>query len=153
MPPPEALPAAPEAESPGTVLCIEDHPISMELVEALVANLPGVTLLKATSGREGVRLALEAQPDLVLLDMNLPDIGGLEVVRALNEPIAQRRFRLILLTADSFSIEVVKAMSLGAHAYWHKPLTSQRVFAELPRALQGARADRQRVQASSAPRH
>ncbi|MCL4698402.1 MAG: response regulator, partial [Burkholderiaceae bacterium] len=84
---------------------------------------------------------------LVLLDMNLPDIGGLEVVRALNEPITQRRFRVILLTADSFSIEVVKAMSLGAHAYWHKPLTAERVHAELPRALQGAQADRAREEA------
>ncbi|MBI5720268.1 MAG: response regulator [Burkholderiales bacterium] len=142
--------APPDAEAPGTILCIEDHPVSMELVEAMLANFPGITLIKADTGREGVRLALESPPDLILLDMNLPDISGLEVVRALNEPIAQRRFRVILLTADSFSIDVVKAMSLGAHAYWHKPLTSQRVFAELPRALQGARADRQRMQARGA---
>lgn len=142
---PPATPPSPEAA--GTVLCVEDHPVSMELVEALVAHLPGVTLLKAATGREGVRAAREARPDLVLLDMNLPDISGLEVVRALNEPIAQRRFRVILLTADDFSIDVVKAMSLGAHAYWHKPLTAARVQAELPRALQGARADREREEA------
>ncbi|MCW5636230.1 MAG: response regulator [Rubrivivax sp.] len=143
MPSPTTPPAA---EPAGTVLCIEDHPVNMALVEALLARLPGVTLLKADTGREGVRLALEAQPDLVLLDMHLPDISGLDVVRALNEPIAQRRFRVILLTADSFSIEVVKAMSLGAHAYWHKPLGAERVHAELPRALREARADRERLQ-------
>ena len=142
--------APPDAEAPGTILCIEDHPVSMELVEALLSHFPGVTLIKADTGREGVRLALESPPDLILLDMNLPDISGLEVVRALNEPIAQRRFRVILLTADTFSIEVVTAMSLGAHAYWHKPLTSQRVFAELQEALHGARADWQRMQARSA---
>jgi len=146
-------PAAPSRTViPGTVLCIEDHPVNMELVESLVATLAGVTLLKAATGREGVRLALEAQPDLVLLDMNLPDIGGLEVVRALNEPIAQRRFRVILLTADTLSIDVVKALSLGAHAYWHKPLTAERVQVELPRALQSAQADRAREQARAAPR-
>ncbi|MBL8347407.1 MAG: response regulator [Rubrivivax sp.] len=140
---PPALP--PDADAPGTILCIEDHPICMALVEAQLARFPGVTLIKAATGREGVQLALQQQPDLVLLDMNLPDIGGLEVVRLLNEPIAQRLLRVILLTADSFSIEVVKAMSLGAHAYWHKPLTTERLFAELPRALQGARADRERA--------
>lgn len=146
--PPAAPPAAPAgAHAPGIVLCIEDHPVSMELVESLLAHFPGITLIKAATGREGVQLALEQRPDVVLLDMNLPDIGGLEVVRALNEPIAQRRFRVILLTADDFSIDVVKAMSLGAHAYWHKPLTAARVQAELPRALQGARADREREEA------
>ena len=136
----------PSDDSPSTILCIEDHPLCMDLVEAQLAHFPGVTLIKAATGREGVRLALERRPDLILLDMNLPDIGGLEVVRALNEPIAQRLFRVILLTADSFSIEVVKAMSLGAHAYWHKPISTERLYAELPRTLQGARADRQRAQ-------
>jgi CheY-like chemotaxis protein len=150
MPPAPPAPP-PQDEARSTVLCVEDHPICMELVEAQLAHFPGVTLLKATTGREGVRLALECRPDLVLLDMNLPDIGGLEVVRTLNEPIAQRLFRVILLTADSFSIEVVKAMSLGAHAYWHKPLSTERLHAELPRALQGARADRERAQARARP--
>lgn len=138
-------PAPPVDETRSTILCIEDHPLCMDLVEAQLSHLPGVTLIKAATGREGVRLALEHRPDLILLDMHLPDIDGLEVVRALNEPISQRVFRVILLTADSFSIEVVKAMSLGAHAYWHKPLTTERVNAELPRALQGARADRERA--------
>lgn len=132
-------------DEPSLVLCIEDQPVSMQLVEAQLACFPGVRLIKAGTGREGVRLALEQRPHLILLDMRLPDIDGVEVVRALNETITKKLMRVILLTADSFSIDVVKAMSLGAHAYWHKPLTLERLQVELPRALQASRADRQRA--------
>ena len=128
-------PAAAPADPSGTVLCIEDQPIAMELIERALAGFHGVRLLKAYTGREGVRLALQETPDLVLLDMHLPDIDGLEVVRALSEPISQRRLRVVLLTGDSFSIDVVKAMSLGAHDYWPKPLTPERVTRDLVRAL------------------
>lgn len=122
-------------EPAGTVLCIEDDRLSMALVEALLEQFPKVRLLKAPNGRDGVRLATEQRPELVLLDMHLPDISGLEVVRALNAMIAERLLRVVLITGDSFSIDVVKAMSLGAQEYWHKPLDLQRVRAALRRLL------------------
>jgi CheY-like chemotaxis protein len=125
----------------GTVLCIEDHAASMDLVEAMLARYAGVRLLKAYTGAEGIRLAQTARPDLVLLDMRLPDISGLDVVRALNQLMSERQLRVVLLTADSFSIEVVKAMSLGAHEYWPKPLTLERIESGLLRLLgTGSRA-------------
>ena len=67
------------------MLCVEDHPVCMELVESMLQTRPDIRLLKATTGREGVALARAESPDVVLLDMHLPDIGGLEVVRALSE--------------------------------------------------------------------
>ncbi|MDE2394652.1 MAG: response regulator [Burkholderiales bacterium] len=119
----------------GSVLCIEDEPTSMELVRTIVSAIPGVRLLEACTGREGVERALAELPDLVLLDMHLPDIGGLEVVRALSPVISERKLRVVLLTMQPFSIEVVKAMSLGAHEYWPKPLTYERALDGLRRAL------------------
>jgi len=119
----------------GTVLCIEDHAASMDLVEAMLAAFPEVRLLKAYTGQEGIRLAQTAEPDLVLLDMRLPDTSGLEVVRTLNQQMASRHLRVVLLTSDTFSIEVVKAMSLGAQEYWPKPLTRERVESGLRRLL------------------
>lgn len=119
----------------GTVLCIEDHAASMDLVEAMLAAFPEVRLLKAYTGQEGIRLAQTAEPDLVLLDMRLPDTSGLEVVRTLNQQMASRHLRVGLLTSDTFSIEVVKAMSLGAQEYWPKPLTRERVESGLRRLL------------------
>ena len=120
---PEAEAAMPFDAFEGLVLCIEDDPVGMAMVEAIVADFPQVRLLKAGSGREGVRLALAERPDLVLLDMRLPDISGLDVVRALSAAIAEQGLRVVLLTADTFSIEVVKAMSLGAREYWPQPRT------------------------------
>lgn len=119
----------------GTVLCIEDNPINMDLIEAALSNYPGVTLLKARNGMDGIRIAREARPDLVLLDMHLPDIGGLEVVRALNEEIANGHLRVTLLTADTLSMDIVKAMSLGAYDYWLKPLSIAKLDEGLRRAL------------------
>jgi two-component system cell cycle response regulator DivK len=119
----------------GKVLYIEDQPVFQDLVEAMLADSPGIQLIKTTTGREGIRLAQTELPDVILLDLHLPDISGLDVVRSLSELIADRRFRVILLTSDSFSIDVVKAMSLGAHEYWIKPITLERLQSGLARAL------------------
>lgn len=116
----------------------------MALMEHLLTRFSGVTLSKTTTGREGVSRALAEWPDLILLDMSLPDIGGLEVVRLLCDHICSRRLTVILVTADSFSIDVVKAMALGAREYWMKPLTIERLAKDLPRALRSAQEDRVR---------
>jgi DNA-binding response OmpR family regulator len=128
----------------GTVLYIEDHPVSMLLIEHLLAQFPGVILLKAAAGREGVQVARTEKPDLILLDMTLPDISGVEVMRLLCDEVSRLRLTVVLTTADSFSMDVVKAMSLGAREYWMKPLTFDKLRKDLPRALRRAQADRAR---------
>ncbi|CAD5369084.1 Response regulator [Rubrivivax sp. A210] len=139
----------PTAGGPGaTVLCVEDEPLSMALVGATLRAYPRIRLLEAVNGRDGVRLAQAHRPGLMLLDMQLPDIDGLEVVRSLSELIAERAIHVVLLTGEPFSIEVVKAMSLGAHEYWPKPLSQDRLASVLqrvfgnphdPRPVSGAR--------------
>ena len=123
------------SELRGKVLYIEDNPINMDLIETALEVYPGVTLIKAQTGMEGIKLARSERPDFVLLDMHLPDIGGLEVVRALNEEIASGKLRVTLLTADTLSMDIVKAMSLGAYDYWLKPLSMTKFEAGLRRAL------------------
>ena len=59
-----------------TVLYVEDHPVNVTLMERVLARRGGVQLTAATSGREAVRLAGQARPDLVLLDLHLPDLPG-----------------------------------------------------------------------------
>ena len=125
----------PETDLRGKVLYIEDNPINMDLIETALSMYPGITLVKAHNGMEGIRLARSEKPDFVLLDMHLPDIGGLEVVRALNEEIASGKLRVTLLTADTLSMDIVKAMSLGAYDYWLKPLNMNKLEAGLKRAL------------------
>ncbi len=119
----------------GTVLYIEDDPVNVALVQAALSAYPGIILLQAETGHEGIRLASSEAPDLVLLDMHLPDTDGLAVVRELNEEIAAGRLRVILLTGDTLSPEIVKAMSLGAQGYWLKPIDVAKLDAALRRAL------------------
>ncbi len=59
-----------------TVLYVEDHPVNVTLMERVLARRGGVQLTTATSARDAVRLAGEARPDLVLLDLHLPDLPG-----------------------------------------------------------------------------
>jgi two-component system cell cycle response regulator DivK len=119
----------------GKVLYIEDNPINVDLVESALSRYPSIMLITANTGMEGIRLARSENPDFVLLDMHLPDIGGLEVVRALNEEIAAGKLRITLLTGDSLSMDIVKAMSLGAYDYWLKPISMSKLEAGLRRAL------------------
>jgi two-component system cell cycle response regulator DivK len=127
--------AADAAALHGVVLYIEDVHINYELVEAMLGRHPGVRLLHATTGHDGVRMARSERPDVILLDMHLPDIFGVEVVRLLNEDIADGLFRVILLTADSLNIDVLKAMSLGAFEYLVKPVEPRALEASIRRAL------------------
>lgn len=119
----------------GTVLYIEDEPISYAKVEALLAEHAGLRLIRALTGDEGVSLARSQHPDAILLDMHLPDISGIEVVRRLSEDIAAGAFRVVLLTGDKLNIDVLKAMSLGAFEYLVKPTNRQALEASLGRAL------------------
>jgi len=119
----------------GRVVYIEDDETNVVLVRALVARHPGVEMLHAATGREGVLLVRRERPDFVLLDMNLPDISGLEVVRELNIDITSRGLRLNILTGHALSMDIIKAMSLGAYEYWLKPLNLHKFEAGLRRAL------------------
>ena len=119
----------------GSILYVEDEPISFAVVEAFLANHPDLRLIRAQTGDEGVRLARSERPDALLLDMHLPDISGVEVVRRLSEDISAGSFRVVLLTADKLSIDVLKAMSLGASEYLVKPVSRPSLEAALERAL------------------
>jgi CheY-like chemotaxis protein len=119
----------------GTVLYIEDEPVSFAMVQTLLESHPGVQLVRGHTGAEGIGLARSEQPDVVLLDMHLGDISGIEVVRQLSREIAAGLFRVILLTSDRLNIDVLKAMSLGASEYLVKPVSQLVLESALLRAL------------------
>jgi DNA-binding response OmpR family regulator len=129
-------------ELSGKLLYIEDQPMNVALVEGILsARHPGVQFVHAATGAEGIRMVHDEQPDFVLLDMHLPDISGLEVVRQLNSEITRRGLRVSILTGDSLTMDIIEAMSLGAYEYWVKPL-NLKVFEDgLRRALTGRRPD------------
>lgn len=119
----------------GTVLCIEDDETTLALTVALLKAYPGIRVLQAGNGWDGVRLARAEHPEVVLLDMHLPDIGGLQVVRELSDEIWRFKLSVILLTGDTLTMDIVKAMSLGAHDYWIKPIRRDKLEAGLRQSL------------------
>jgi CheY-like chemotaxis protein len=119
----------------GSILYVEDEPFSFAVVEGLLSGHPELRLIRAQTGDEGVRLARSERPEAILLDMHLPDISGVEVVRRLSEDISAGTFRVVLLTGDKLNIDVLKAMSLGAFEYLVKPVSRHALEAALGRAL------------------
>ena len=114
---------------------VEDEPLSFAVVEGLLSGHPELRLIRAQTGDEGVRLARSERPEAILLDMHLPDISGVEVVRRLSEDISAGTFHVVLLTGDKLNIDVLKAMSLGAFEYLVKPVNRHALEAALGRAL------------------
>jgi CheY-like chemotaxis protein len=125
----------------GTLLLIVHDTSRLNRVRQLLDVHDGVRLLHANSGLEGVERALAEPPDLVLLDLRVPDLGGAEVMRRLNGEIARRGLRVAVLTAERGALDTVRAMSLGAFEFWLEPLRQSAFDAGLRRALTGRLAD------------
>ncbi|WP_372524717.1 PAS domain-containing protein [Piscinibacter sp.] len=114
-----------------SVLYIEDNPVNVMLVEELVAMRPNVRLLTAADGASGVALARAELPDVLLIDMQLPDFDGLEVLRRLKaEPSLSGR-TFIALSASAMPDEVRSARAAGFSDYWTKPIDFAQFLAGL----------------------
>ncbi|MEF7612678.1 ATP-binding protein [Aquincola sp. MAHUQ-54] len=144
------LAAAPEAQpAEGLVLYIEDHPVNAVLVEQVLAQVPGVEVMVCATGEEGLRFAAECQPHLVLLDMQLPDIQGIEVLARLRSSARTASIRVIALSASAMPQEVEAALRAGAQAYWTKPIDFHQLRSGVAKVLREESARRQRAAASA----
>lgn len=106
----------------GRLLYIEDNAVNRLVVEELVGMRPGLLLECAETGTEGVAMALEKRPQLILLDMHLPDFDGYEVLSRLRAQPATADIAVIALSADASSADSQRALSAGFKAYWTKPI-------------------------------
>ncbi len=105
-----------------TILYIEDNLANLTLVETILDMEPEITLLPALQGQLGIELACEHRPDLILLDLHLPDIPGAEVLRRLRSNSATRDIPVVVISADAMHGSVERLMRSGANAYLTKPL-------------------------------
>jgi CheY-like chemotaxis protein len=119
----------------GTVLYIEDNPANLRLVERIVARRPGVTLLSAMQGRRGLELAQAHRPDLIVLDLHLPDLPGQEVLATLRADPATREIPVVILSADATPNQMRRLLQQGAHAYLTKPLVIAQLLTVLDELL------------------
>ncbi|KRT63055.1 MAG: multi-sensor hybrid histidine kinase [Chloroflexi bacterium CSP1-4] len=106
----------------GTVLYIEDNLSNVRLIERALERLGDVRLLPAMLGRLGLELAREHRPDVILLDLHLPDIAGEEVLARLVAEPATRRIPVVVLSADASSSQADRLLASGARAYLTKPI-------------------------------
>ena len=104
----------PKRLAPGLVLHIEDNSSNLRLIERLLATRPGVRVMAAMQGRLGLDLAREHQPALILLDLNLPDTHGLDVLRRLAGDARTAGIPVVVVTADVTPGQTRRAHALGA---------------------------------------
>lgn len=106
----------------GQLLYIEDNPVNVLLLEELVAHHTGLAIASEVTGAAGVARSRELQPDLVLVDMQLPDFDGYEVLRQLRADPATAGLRCIALSANAMAEDIERALAAGFIAYWTKPI-------------------------------
>ena len=119
-----------------TVLIIDDHPLFRRGVGQLLELDSRLALVgEASSGEEGVRLALELDPDLVLLDLNMKGMGGVETLKRLREDGCAAR--IVMLTVSDSADDVVAAIRAGADGYLLKDMEPEDLLASIREALFG----------------
>ncbi len=119
--PPAAVTEAPQGAA-HTILYIEDNLSNLNLIEHILSRRAQFRLISAIQGRRGLELAREHCPDLILLDLHLPDIDGDEVLRHLRAEPATRDIPVIMLSADATPKQIERLLEAGARAYLTKPL-------------------------------
>ena len=103
-----------------TILCVEDNGMNGKIVRDLLKRTT-YQLIEAHDGEAGVAKALEARPDLILMDIQLPKISGMEAIRRLRAESATAATPIIAITAFALSGDDQKARDAGATAYLAKP--------------------------------
>jgi signal transduction histidine kinase/ActR/RegA family two-component response regulator len=135
-------------EAPGvglTVLSIEDNPANTRLLQEIVNRRPEWQLVAAGQGRMGLDLAAAEPPDLVLLDLHLPDLRGEEILRRLKADPRTARVPVIVVSADATPGQVERLRAAGAEDYLTKPVEVSAVLAALDRVQHESRVGRGRA--------
>jgi CheY-like chemotaxis protein len=108
------------------VLVIEDNPLNLELATDLLEAC-GFEVISAQTAEAGINLALEAQPDLILMDLSLPGMDGLEATKALKADLQTADIPIVAVTAHAMKGDEQKALDAGCAAYITKPIDT-RIF-------------------------
>ena len=110
------------AMSGHTVLCVEDNPSSLKLLEAIIDRIPNTTMISAHTGELGINLTEIHRPDVVLMDINLPGINGLEALARLKKSPMTRDIPVIALTARASPRDIRQGLDNGFSHYLTKPI-------------------------------
>jgi PAS domain S-box-containing protein len=105
-----------------TLLYVEDNPANLKLVAQLVARRPDLRLLSAVDGPRGIEVARSAQPQVILMDINLPGISGFDALKILHDDAATAHIPIIALSANAMPRDIEKGLEAGFFRYLTKPI-------------------------------
>ncbi|TAK83914.1 MAG: response regulator [Betaproteobacteria bacterium] len=128
-------PQTPEGTAVRTVLYVEDNPANLELVEQLIARRPELHMLGAADGSLGIEFARACQPEVILMDLNLPGISGIEAMEILRADPSTAHIPIIALSANAVPRDIQKALEAGFFNYLTKPIKVDQFMAALDQAL------------------
>jgi PAS domain S-box-containing protein len=121
-----------------TLLYVEDNPANLKLVEQLIARRPDMRLLSARDGNVGIQLARSKRPHVILMDINLPGISGIEALNILREDPATAHIPVVALSANAMPRDIKKGLHAGFFRYLTKPIKVNEFMETLDEALEFA---------------
>jgi CheY-like chemotaxis protein len=105
-----------------SLLYVEDNPANLKLIEQLMTRRPDIRLLSARDGNMGIQLARAHQPDVILMDINLPGISGIEALKILRADPGTEHIPVIALSANAMPRDIEKGLQAGFFRYLTKPI-------------------------------
>jgi PAS domain S-box-containing protein len=128
-----------------TLLYVEDNPANLMLVEQIMEGHPHVNMFSALNGNQGVALARAHHPDVILMDINLPGISGIEAMNILRKDQSTKHIPIIALSANAMLRDIEKGLEAGFFRYLTKPIKINEFMNALDGALEFAENKRQSV--------
>jgi len=121
-----------------TLLYVEDNPANLKLVERLIARRPDLRLLSASDGDLGIQLARTNLPDVILMDINLPGISGIDALKILREDPSTMHIPVVAISANAMPRDIEKGLNAGFFRYVTKPIGVNEFLSTLDLALEFA---------------
>ncbi|MDZ4798193.1 MAG: PAS domain S-box protein [Bryobacteraceae bacterium] len=125
-----------------TLLYVEDNPANLMLIEQLIARRRDMRLLSARDGGRGIQIAREEQPDLILMDINLPGISGIDALKLLRDDPTTAHIPVVALSANAMPRDIDKGLAAGFFRYLTKPIKVHEFMSTLDVALEFAALNR-----------
>ena len=131
-----AQPLVRHGERLRTVLYVEDNPANLKLIEQIIARDPGMRLLTAVNGNSGIEIARVSQPDVILMDINLPDISGFEALEILRSDPSTAHIPVVAISANAMPRDINNGLKAGFYRYITKPIKIDEFLESLHMALE-----------------
>lgn len=133
----DPLPASPEGQKRlWTLLQVEDNPANSSLVEELILRRSELKVITAAKGYQGIEMARSYKPDVILMDINLSDINGFDVLRILAKDPAAAHIPVIAISSDAHPSQITDGLAAGFFRYLTKPFRIEVLMATIDLALE-----------------